>query len=154
MQISLLSGIFWSQTTLQIFFGRQAALSNIFCRKLLFKYFLVVGCFSDIFGHRLPFQIYFDSQDAFQIYFGHRLLFKYLQQKLRRGKFAWTKASSGVERMSGWVRSYRKKIICTILTLLPRTMPDQTECECGWLARLRRSGKVYDLEPQGAPHPT
>ena len=42
----------------------------------------------------------------------------------------------------------------TIKKALLRTMPDQTECECGRLTRLRRSSKVYDLEPQGAPYTT
>ena len=37
---------------------------------------------------------------------------------------------------------------------LLRAMPDQTECECGRLTRLKRSSKVYDLESQRASYPT
>ena len=35
-----------------------------------------------------------------------------------------------------------------------RPMFDQTECDCGRLTRLRRSGKIHDLESQGAPYTT
>ena len=53
--------------------------------------------------------------------------------------------------MSEWVRFIVSRMIK--ISLL-RAMPDQTECECGRLTRLRRSSKVYDLEPQGAPYTT
>ena len=52
-------------------------------------------------------------------------------------------------RQDGWAPIHRVQ-----KALLHRPMPDQTECECGWFPRLRRSGKVHDLEPRGSPYPT